>query len=98
MSYNAVHLCVLVAPLVFGGALFTVVTNSILTTLVAAEDTGFALGLSFATQSFVRTISPTIGGILLTRFGHTSIGVVGSTVCSAVALYLFTKGNLSSTS
>lgn len=78
----------------FGGALFSVVTNSILTKLVPPEDTGFVLGLSFATQSFVRMLSPTLGGILLTHFGYTSFGVVGFTVCSTVAMYLFIKESI----
>ena len=81
-------------PLVFGGALFTVITNSIVTKLVPADDTGFVLGLSFATQSFIRTLSPTIGGILLSRFGHSSFGLVGLTVCSSVAVYIFIKKNI----
>jgi OCT family organic cation transporter-like MFS transporter 18 len=84
----------MVAPLVFGGALFGVITNSILTKLVPPEDTGFALGISFATHSLIRTISPTIGGILLSQFGHTSFGVLGFVVCSATALFLFVKQNL----
>lgn len=88
------HLCILVIPLVFGGGLFGVITNSILTKLVSPEDTGFALGISFATHAFVRTFSPTIGGILLSRFGHTSFGTVGFVLCSATALFLFVKQDL----
>ena len=93
-SSTAVHLCVMVVPLVFGGALFGVITNSILTKLVPPEDTGFVLGISFATHSLIRTLSPTIGGILLSQFGHTSFGILGTVVCSTTALFLFIKQNL----
>ena len=81
-------------PLVFGGALFGVITNSILTKLVPQEDTGFALGLSFATHALIRTMTPTIGGILLSRYGYTSFGGLGFVVCFGTALFLFAKQNL----
>ena len=84
----------MVIPLVFGGALFGVITNSILTKLVPPEDTGFALGISFATHSLIRTVAPTIGGILLSQFGYTSFGSLGFLVCSGTALFLFAKQNL----
>ncbi|XP_028405055.1 solute carrier family 22 member 18-like [Dendronephthya gigantea] len=93
-SSRALHLCVMVVPLVFGGALFGVITNSILTKLVPAEDTGFALGISFATHALIRTIAPTVGGILLHRFGYTSFGTVGFVVCLGTALFLFLKQNI----
>ena len=96
-SSTALHLCVMVAPLVFGGALFGVITNSILTKLVPPEDTGFVLGVSFATHSLIRTVAPTIGGLLLSRFGYTSFGGLGVLVCSATALILFAKQNLQTT-
>jgi OCT family organic cation transporter-like MFS transporter 18 len=84
----------MVIPLVFGGALFGVITNSILTKLVPPDDTGFVLGISFATHALIRTLAPTIGGLLLSRFGYTSFGSLGFVVCSGTALFLFVKQNL----
>lgn len=79
----------------FGGGLFSVITNSILTKVVPADDTGFALGLSFATHSLLRTLSPTLGGLLLANFGYTSLGGFGCVVCIGSALYIFTLSNVS---
>lgn len=84
----------MVIPLIFGGALFGVITNSIITKLVLPEDTGFALGISFATHSLVRTLSPTIGGILLSQFGYASFGTLGFLTCAGTALFLFVKTDL----
>lgn len=50
------------------------------------------LGLSMATNSLIRTISPTIGGLLYTTFGFPVFGVSGTLVNGLLFTYLFVYG------
>jgi len=49
------------------------------------------LGLSMATNSLIRTVSPTIGGIMLLNFGFPSFGVLGFVSSGIVTAVLFVK-------
>ena len=52
---------------------------------------GAMLGLNMATNSFIRTISPTIGGIMLENFGFSSFGWFGFLASTVVTSVLFYK-------
>ena len=49
------------------------------------RSTGTSLGLSMATHSLIRTISPTLGAYLYSSFGYPSIGLLGFILNGAVA-------------
>ncbi len=49
------------------------------------------LGMNMAVNSAIRTVSPTIGGIMLTRLGFSSFGYLGFISHLVVALFMFVK-------
>jgi OCT family organic cation transporter-like MFS transporter 18 len=64
-------------PLVVSGTILTTVSTALLAKLAPASDSGSVLGLSMMANAAVRMLSPTIGGILLSRVGWESISLVG---------------------
>ena len=50
---------------------------------------GAMLGLSMAVNSLIRSVSPTVGGYMLTRFGFESFGYLGCAVSAVVTGVLF---------
>uniref|UniRef100_A0A4W3I6A4 Organic cation transporter-like protein 2 n=1 Tax=Callorhinchus milii TaxID=7868 RepID=A0A4W3I6A4_CALMI len=74
MMTNVIHFCVTCIPMSLGIAIFSLTTNSILTKLAPAADTGAMLGLSMSVYSLIRSISPTIGGFLFDAYGFPSFG------------------------
>ena len=78
--------------MVVGGATLNVITTSAMTKSVVIKDTGAVLGLSMATNSLIRTVSPTLGSILYKLYGWPSFGVLGLVVNAAVAMFLFVQG------
>ncbi|GFO04586.1 solute carrier family 22 member 18 [Plakobranchus ocellatus] len=85
------HMCVVLIPLIVGLTFQNVVTTSALTRTVSQADTGAMLGLNMAVNSLVRSISPTIGGYMLSRFGFDSFGYVGFGACAVVTVVLLCK-------
>ena len=53
--------------------------------LCCQRSTGTSLGLSMATHSLIRTISPTLGAYLYSSFGYPSIGLLGFVLNRAMA-------------
>jgi OCT family organic cation transporter-like MFS transporter 18 len=49
------------------------------------------LGLNMATNSLIRTVSPTIGGIMLENLGFSSFGYLGFLSSGIVTAVLFVK-------
>ena len=47
------------------------------------------IGLSMGTNSLIRTVSPTVGGVMLQTWGFSSIGYTGAVVCAVVSLLLY---------
>lgn len=85
------QLCVVLAPLVIGLASQNIVISSALTRTVDEVDTGAMLGLNMATNSLIRTVSPTIGGIMLENLGFSSFGYLGFISSGIVTAVLFIK-------
>ncbi|RUS87736.1 hypothetical protein EGW08_004482, partial [Elysia chlorotica] len=85
------HMCVVFIPLIVGLTFQNVVTTSALTHTVSPTDTGAMLGLSMAVNSLIRSVSPTIGGYMLTRFGFESFGYLGFIASSTVTVVLLYK-------
>ena len=73
------------------GALLNTIASSTITKNVSEADTGTSLGLSMATHSIIRTVSPTIGGYMYSLAGYASFGLLGFLLNGGLALYLFTK-------
>jgi len=47
------------------------------------------IGLSMATNSIIRAVSPTMGGYMLEMLGYPSIGYTGVVICGIVSALLF---------
>lgn len=75
--------------MVVGGTTLNVITTSAITKSVLVHDTGAVLGLSMATNSLIRTVSPTLGSIMYKHYGWPSFGLLGFVVNTIVAAYLF---------
>lgn len=81
--------CIVIIPMVVGGTTLNVITTSAITKSVLVQDTGAVLGLSMATNSLIRTVSPTLGSIMYKHYGWPSFGLLGFVVNTIVAAYLF---------
>ena len=51
------------------------------------EHTGTMLGLNMAVNSTIRSLAPTIGGMMMAAYGFSSIGALG-VVCNIVTLII----------
>ena len=78
--------------MVVGGCLLNVVTTSVMTKAVSIQDTGTVLGLSMAANSLIRSVSPTLGGIMFKAYGWPIFGAFGFVVNIAMAIFLFVLG------
>lgn len=88
---DIMQMCVVLAPLVVGLASQNIVISSALTRTVSDVDTGAMLGLNMATNSLIRTVSPTIGGVMLENLGFSSFGYLGFILSGLVTVVLFVK-------
>lgn len=86
---NIYQFCIVIIPMVVGGTTLNVITTSAITKSVLVKDTGAVLGLSMATNSLIRTVSPTLGSIMYKHYGWPSFGLLGFVVNTIVAAYLF---------
>ncbi|CAG5123025.1 unnamed protein product [Candidula unifasciata] len=85
------QMCLVFIPLIMGLTFQNVLTTSALTHTVSDSDTGAMLGLSMAVNSFIRSLSPTVGGYMLREFGFKSFGYLGFITSSLVVVVLFVK-------
>lgn len=92
MVTDIYQFCVVIIPMVVGGTTLNVITTSAMTKSVTVDKTGAVLGLSMATNSLIRTVSPTLGSIMYKNYGWPSFGLLGLVVNAAVALFLFFHG------
>jgi hypothetical protein len=72
-----------------GMSLLGTVCDSQLTAVVPVVDHGTVLGFSHSLNALVRTLSPSIGGVLLEYVGFASFGCIG-VMCSLAAGALWT--------
>lgn len=79
-------------PMVMSGALLNTIANSSITKNVPETATGTSLGLSMATHSIIRAVSPTVGGYMYSWIGYASFGLLGFVLNGALALYLLLIG------
>ena len=86
IAENIFFFCFLILPLAIGGTVSHIVLTSAVTKVVPIEDTGSALGLTLALHALVRSIAPTLGGLVFTTVGWPFIGVIG------YAIHLFLSG------
>ena len=92
MVKDIYQFCVVIIPMVVGGTTLNVITTSAMTKSVVIKETGAVLGLSMATNSLIRTVSPTLGSIMYKHYGWPSFGLLGLVVNAAVAVFLFIHG------
>ncbi|KAL2088530.1 hypothetical protein ACEWY4_015429 [Coilia grayii] len=86
---NVFQFCFIVVPMMFSLSMFNVITDSILTKSVPPSDSGTMMGLCASVQSFMRTIGPTIGGVLYENYGVPSFGYIQCIINIAVFIFLF---------
>ncbi|RMX48116.1 hypothetical protein pdam_00002609 [Pocillopora damicornis] len=92
MVTDIYQFCIVIIPMVVGGTTLNVITTSAMTKSVTVTKTGAVLGLSMATNSLIRTVSPTMGSIMYKNYGWPSIGLLGLVVNAAVAFTSDTRG------
>ncbi|XP_010894233.1 solute carrier family 22 member 18 isoform X2 [Esox lucius] len=85
---NVYQFCFIVLPMMFSLSVFNVITDSMLTKTVPSSDTGTMLGLCASVQSLLRTIGPTIGGILYQNYGVSSFGLMQFAVNTTVFVFM----------
>lgn len=75
-------------PLVCSLSLINSILQSALTKAVPPSQTGAMLGLNMAVHSTIRTVAPTLGGIMMSSsIGYPSIGYLGI-LCNIAVLAL----------
>jgi len=89
---NIIIFLLALIPLASGGAVLQTIVTSVITKSVPSADTGSALGLSMATHSLIRSISPTIGGWLFASYGFYIFGLIGVFMNGLLCLYLVLYG------
>lgn len=81
-------LCLVMVPMVMSGALLNTIASSTITKKVSESDTGTSLGLSMATHSMIRAVSPTMGGYMYSLLGYASFGLLGFFLNGGMSLFL----------
>ena len=74
-------------PLVCSLSIINSILQSGVTKVVPASSTGTMLGLNMAVHSVIRSVSPSVGAIMMASYGYSSIGYLGM-VCNLVVLIL----------
>ena len=85
-------LALIMIPMVTAGALLNTIASSTITKHVPETATGTSLGLSMATHSTIRVVSPTVGGYMVALFGFPSFGILGFIMNGGLAVYVFLSG------
>ncbi|XP_065898283.1 solute carrier family 22 member 18-like isoform X2 [Dysidea avara] len=83
---NLPFLLVILIPMIASGSLLNLVASSSITKCVPDTATGTSLGLSMATHSLIRTMTPTLGGYLYALFGYPSFGLLGFVMNGAMMI------------
>lgn len=83
---NIFFFCFLLFPLSIGAITSHIVLLAAITKVVPITDTGSALGLTLALHAVVRSIAPSLGGLLFTSIGWPIFGAVG------YVMHLFLSG------
>ena len=74
-------------PLVCSLSLINSILQSKVTKVVPSSSTGTMLGLNMAVHSVIRSVSPSVGALMMASYGYSSIGYLGM-VCNLVVLGL----------
>lgn len=88
---NVVLLLIVLAPLSVAAGVLNTVISSAITKSVPIEQAGGALGLSAATESLTRVISPSLGGVLLQFVGTWAPGVFSALVMAGVTVFAWRR-------
>ena len=96
MTSTLIQLCLVLIPMIMGGALLNTLTSSIITKAVPDTATGTSLGLSMATHSLIRSVSPTLGGYIYHWLGYAGFGALGFVTSAIMAGVLLGKGGIPS--
>ena len=74
-------------PLVCSLSIINSILQSGVTKVVPASSTGTMLGLNMAVHSVIRSVSPSVGAVMMASYGYSSIGYLGI-ACNLVVLVL----------
>merc|ERR1712117_287973 len=74
-------------PLVCSLSLVNSILSSTVTKVVPSSSTGTMLGLNMAVNSVIRSVSPSVGALMMSSYGYSSIGYLG-VVCNTIVLLM----------
>ena len=74
-------------PLVCSLSLINSILQSAVTKVVPSSSTGTMLGLNMAVHSVIRTLSPSVGALIMSSYGYSSIGYLG-VICNVCVLMM----------
>lgn len=81
-------LLVIMIPMIASGSLLNLVASSSITKCVPDTATGTSIGLSMATHSLIRSMTPTLGGYLYSIFGYPAFGLLGFLMNGTMTLFI----------
>ena len=82
---------VVLAPVSLAGGVLNTVLSSLLSKSVEPDEIGGILGISTSVESATRTISPSLGGVLLGQLGPAAPGIFGALVTASLVPFVWRK-------
>jgi DHA1 family tetracycline resistance protein-like MFS transporter len=89
LAPSVIVLLIVLAPTALAGGVLNTIISSALTKAVQPQEIGGILGLSSSIESLTRVLAPTIGGVLLDRFGSWSPGTFGAFILAGLFVYVW---------
>ena len=74
-------------PLVCSLSLINSILQSRVTKIVPSSSTGTMLGLNMAVHSVIRSLSPSLGAVMMSAYGYNSIGQLG-VICNVIVVLM----------
>merc|ERR1712012_1129793 len=74
-------------PLVCSLSLINSILQSRVTKIVPSSSTGTMLGLNMAVHSVIRSLSPSLGALMMSAYGYNSIGQLG-VICNVIVVLM----------
>jgi DHA1 family tetracycline resistance protein-like MFS transporter len=88
-SPSLIILLIILLPIAMNAGILNTIINSALTKAVPPVEFGGILGLSAALESATRVIAPSLGGLLLEKFGTFAPGLLGGLILLWLSTYIF---------
>ena len=92
VAENVYLLCLTLLPMAIGGTVSHIIITAAITKAVPIEDTGSALGLTLSFHALIRSIAPTLGGLIFTVAGWPFFGVIGYGIHLFLSVFIVLLG------